>query len=452
MIRKLFKRVFGRSAKAKSVGLSHAIPFAEHGVSRDGISYGAKRVTDGLQAAGFKAYVVGGAVRDLLLKRDPKDFDVATDATPEEVKRVFRRAHIIGRRFRLVHVMFGQETVEVSTFRRALEAEEAQTDAHGRILRDNEFGNMEQDAARRDFTANGLFYDPTTQEIFDYHHGVDDVRANVLRMIGDPATRYREDPVRMLRAVRLSAKLGMNIDPATAQPIFGMKELLSNVPEARLLDEMLKLLLSGYAVECIKKLRAMHLHHGLLPMLDVILEQPMGERFVMLALENTDQRIRDDKPTSPAFLFAALLWHEVLTVWNKRMESGERSLPALNEAMEIVLERQRKKLAIPRRYDVTMKELWLLQPRLEQRSGQRPYRLLEQPRFRGAYDFLVLRCRSGEADAELAEWWDEFQDASDERRAEMLMPDNGLAAKKKRRRRKKPANGAPAATPEAVTE
>jgi poly(A) polymerase len=445
MIRKLFKRVFGRSAKARSAMSGAAIPFEQHGVSRDGISYGAKRVTDGLQAAGFRAYVVGGAVRDLLLQREPKDFDVATDATPEEVRRVFRRAHIIGRRFRLVHVMFGQETVEVSTFRRALEAEEAQTDAHGRILRDNEFGNMEQDAARRDFTANALFYDPTTQEIFDYHQGVADVQAKVLRMIGDPATRYREDPVRMLRAVRLSAKLGMTIAPATAQPIFGMKELLSNVPEARLLDEMLKLLLSGHAVECVKQLRAMHLHHGLLPMLDVILEQPLGERFVMLALENTDRRIRDDKPTSPAFLFAALLWHEVLTVWSKRMATGERPLPALNEAMEIVLERQRKKLAIPRRYDVTMKELWLLQPRLEQRAGQRPFRLLEQPRFRAAYDFLLLRCESGEADPELGEWWTEFQDATDERRAEMLVPDSDGGQKKRRRRRKKPANGAPAA-------
>jgi poly(A) polymerase len=206
--------------------------------------------------------------------------------------------------------------------------------------------------------------------------------------------------------------------------------------------------MSGHAVECIKQLRAMHLHHGLLPMLDVILEQPMGERFVMLALENTDRRIRDDKPTSPAFLFAALLWHEVLTVWNKRMATGERSLPALNEAMEIVLERQRKKLAIPRRYDVTMKELWLLQPRLEQRSGQRPYRLLEQPRFRGAYDFLLLRCESGEADPELGEWWGEFQDAPEERRAEMLVPDSGQAARKKRRRRKKPANGAAEAVAE----
>jgi len=436
MIKKLFKRVFGKSAKVKAPDSASVIPFSVHKVSRDGISYGARRVTDGLQAEGFKAFVVGGAVRDLLLDRPPKDFDVATDATPEEVRRVFRRSRIIGRRFRLVHVMFGDETVEVSTFRRMIEAEDAQTDEHGRLLRDNEFGDQEQDAARRDFTANALFYDPSTQEIFDYHEGYADIRANTLRIIGDPEVRYREDPVRMLRAVRLSAKLGMKLDAATAAPIAQMKDLLANVPEARMFDEMLKLLLSGHALECIKKLRAMDLHHGMLPMLDVILEQPLGERFVMLSLQNTDQRIRDEKPTSPAFLFAALLWHEVLAVWKVREAAGERAIAALSAAMDEVLERQRAQLAIPRRYDTVMKELWSLQPRFEQRGGQRPLRLLALPRFRGAYDFLLLRCESGEIDPELGEWWTEFQTASEERRAEMLLPDT--APKKRRRRNKKP--------------
>ncbi len=422
------------------------IPFDEHKVGSDGISYGAKRVTDGLQAAGFQAFVVGGAVRDLLLNRQPKDFDVATDATPEEVKRVFRRARIIGRRFRLVHVMFGEETVEVSTFRRAIEAEDAETDEHGRILRDNEFGDQQQDAARRDFTANALFYDPATQEIFDYHHGYEDIRANTLRMIGDPEVRYREDPVRMLRAVRLSAKLGMKLDPSTAAPISKMKALLSNVPEARLFDEMLKLLLSGQALPCVKKLRAMELHHGMLPMLDVILEQPMGEKFVMLALQNTDQRIAEEKPVSPAFLFAALLWHEVLAAWKARQEAGERPVAAMHAAMDDVLDRQRAQLAIPRRYDTVMKELWLLQPRFEQRGGQRPMRLLALPRFRAAYDFLLLRCQSGEVEAELGTWWEEFQHAGDERRAEMLLPDTG-GPKKRRRRSKKPGAAAQSELP-----
>jgi poly(A) polymerase len=437
MIKRLFKKVFGKSGPAPKAGKAHVIPFEQHQVARDGISYASRRVTDGLQAAGFQAYVVGGAVRDLLLDRHPKDFDVATDATPEEVKRVFRRARIIGRRFRLVHVMFGDETVEVSTFRRAIDADEAETDAHGRILRDNEFGDQEQDAARRDFTANALFYDPTSQEIFDYHNGYADIRANTLRMIGDPEVRYREDPVRMLRAVRLSAKLGMKLDPATAAPIAKLKELLRNVPEARLFDEMLKLLLSGHALACVKKLRAMHLHHGMLPMLDVILEQPMGEKFVMAALQNTDQRIAEEKPTSPAFLFAALLWHEVLTRWNGGQAAGEKPIGALMAAMDEVLDRQRAQLAIPRRYDTVMKEIWLLQPRFEQRAGQRPFRLLALPRFRAAYDFLLLRCESGEADKGLAAWWEEFQHAGEGRREEMLQPEHA-GPKKRRRRSRKP--------------
>jgi poly(A) polymerase len=434
MIKKLFKRIFGKSVRTRIEGKCHIIPFDVHGVSRDGISPAARRVTDGLQAAGYAAFVVGGAVRDLLLNRHPKDFDIATDATPEEVRRVFRRSRIIGRRFRLVHVLFGEETVETSTFRRKIESEEAETDEHGRLLRDNEFGDQEQDAARRDFTANALFYDPSSQEIYDYHNGYADICANALRMIGDPAVRYREDPVRMLRAVRLSAKLGMKLEPATAAPIAKMKDLLGNVPQARLLDEMLKLLLSGHALECVKKLRSMDLHHGLLPMLDVILKQPLGEKFVMLALENTDQRIRDEKSVSPAFLFAALLWHDVLSAWKVHQEAGERPVAALHAAMDEVLDRQQAQIAIPRRYDAVMKDLWLLQPRFGQRGGQRPFRLLSQPHFRAAYDFLLLRCESGEVDSQLGLWWDEFQDAKDERRAEMLLPDEGV---KKRRRRKK---------------
>ncbi|OGT00322.1 MAG: poly(A) polymerase [Gallionellales bacterium RIFCSPLOWO2_12_FULL_59_22] len=434
MIKKFLKRVFRKSAKVRSSGNAQIIPFELHGVSSDQISYGGKRVTDGLQAAGYQAYVVGGAVRDLLLQRTPKDFDVATDATPEQVRRVFRRSRIIGRRFQLVHVMFGEEVVEVSTFRSLIEAEDAQTDEHGRLLRDNQFGDQEQDAARRDFTANALFYDPATQEIHDFHNGYADTRKQVLRIIGDAKVRYREDPVRMLRAVRLSAKLGMKLEAATEAPIAAMKDLLENVPQARLLDEVLKMLLSGHSVECIQQLRRMNLHHGLLPLLDIILEQPMGEKFVMLALRNTDERIGQEKTVSPAFLFAALLWHEVLAAWNLRVQQGGRPVGAMHEAMDEVLGRQKAQLAIPHRHDAVMKEIWLLQQRFEQRAGQRPFRLLEQPRFRAAFDFLLLRCASGESDDELGLWWDEFQDASAERRAEMLQPEQ--AGEKKRRRRK----------------
>jgi poly(A) polymerase len=434
MIKKFLKRVFAKPDKTRSVGNARVIPFSLHGVARERISHGALRVTDGLQAAGYQAFVVGGAVRDLLLNRIPKDFDVATDATPEEVRSVFRRARIIGRRFRLVHVIFGEEVVEVSTFRRKVEGEDAQTDEHGRLLRDNEFGDQEQDAARRDFTANALFYDPSTEEIYDLHGGYEDARNRLLRMIGDPVERYREDPVRMLRAVRLSAKLGMQIDAPTAAPIAGMKGLLDNVPQARLLDEVSKMLLSGHSTECIQQLRKMNLHHGLLPLLDVILEQPMGEKFIMLALRNTDERIGQDKTVSPAFLFAALLWHEVLAAWNQRTQQGARPVGAMQEAMAEVLARQREQLAIPHRQDAVMKEIWLMQLRFEQRSGQRPFRLLEQPRFRAGFDFLLLRCASGEVNDELGSWWDEFQDASPERRAEMLQPP--AAGERKRRRRK----------------
>lgn len=434
MIKKFLKRVFRRSEKVKTAGNAQVIPFALHGVAREQISYGSKKVTDGLQAAGFQAYVVGGAVRDLLLDRTPKDFDVATDATPEEVRRVFRRSRIIGRRFRLVHVMFGEEVVEVSTFRRMVEAEDAQTDEHGRLLRDNEFGDQEQDAARRDFTANALFYDPSSQEIFDYHQGYADTRDGVLRMIGDPVVRYREDPVRMLRAVRLSAKLGIRIDAATAAPIARMKGLLDNVPEARMLDEMLKMLLSGHAYECIQQLRKMELHHGLLPLLDVILAQPSGEKFIMLALRNTDDRLRQDKTVSPAFLFAALLWPEVRNAWNMRVKNGERPVGAMHEAMDEVLAKQKSRMAIPHRHDAVMKEIWLMQQRFDHCSGQRPFRLIEHPRFRAGFDFLLLRCASGEVADELGLWWDEFQDASTERRAEMLQPEK--SGEKKRRRRK----------------
>ena len=450
MIKKFLKRVFSKAAKVKTVGNAQVIPFALHGVPREQISYGAKRVTDGLQGAGYQAFVVGGAVRDLLLNKTPKDFDVATNATPEEVKRVFRRSRIIGRRFRLVHVMFGEELVEVATFRCKIETEAAQTDEHGRLLRDNEFGDQEQDAARRDFTANALYYDPSTQEIIDYHRGYQDTRDHLLRIIGDPLVRYREDPVRMLRAVRLSAKLGINLDDATAAPIAQMKSLLDNVPEARMLDEVLKMLLSGHSVECIQQLRKMSLHHGLLPLLDVIMEQPMGEKFVMLALRNTDERLAQDKSVSPAFLFACLLWHEVLSDWKSLIKQGERPIAAMYTAMDDVLARQKRKLAIPHRHDAVMKEIWLLQQRFEQRSGQRPYRLLEQPRFRAGFDFLLLRCASNEVDNELGLWWDEFQDASEARRQEMLQPEGmGAAAKKRRRKpRKTPSATVPSESAE----
>ena len=437
MIRKLISRVFGGKKAAASHREPAVIPVSRHGITRDRISPGSRRVCEGLQQQGHQAYVVGGAVRDLLIGADPKDFDVATDATPDEIRRAFRRSRAIGRRFQIVHVMMGQETIEVTTFRGMLDAN-TKTDEHGRVLHDNVFGSQADDAARRDFTVNALYYDPATEAVIDYHHGVGDLKQKTLRMIGEPRARYREDPVRMLRAVRLAAKLGLIIDPAASRPIREMAELLENVPPARLFDEMLKLLTSGHSVNCITRLRDEGLHHGLLPLLDVILEQPLGEKFVMLALANTDERVRAGKGVSPGFLFATLLWHEVLAHWEKLKAAGELKIPALYQAMDTVLDVQGEKLAITRRIAGDIKDIWSLQPRFESRAGKRPYGLLEHPRFRSGYDFLLLRGESGEIDAELGDWWTRFQNAGGEGRARMLLPEQ-TGERKRRRRRRNPA-------------
>lgn len=454
MIRKLFHRVFSRkpSASVSTLSTSGAelriIPRKQHAIPRHHISPCASKVTSELQQAGYSAFVVGGAVRDLLLGLEPKDYDVATNATPEDVRAVFRRSRIIGRRFRLVHVMCGSETVEVSTFRGNSSADEdngitanKHADEHGRLLRDNVFGSQKEDAVRRDFTVNALFYDPAKEEIWDYLNGYDDIKAKRLRIIGDPLQRYREDPVRMLRAVRLAAKLGMQIDEATAAPIGDLAPLLRNVPPSRLFDEMLKFLLSGYALASVVDLRARGLHHGLLPMLDVILEQPLGERFITLALKNTDERVRQEKPVSPGFLFAALLWHEVLAQWNIRQAAGEKPMFALQQAMDDVLAVQDKELAIPRRYDAIMQEIWAMQLRFLGRGGRRPFRLLEHPRFRAAYDFMLLRCESGEIDIELGQWWEAFQRADAGEREAMLLKDEVPKKRRKRRSRREPVIG-----------
>jgi poly(A) polymerase len=414
---------------------------AEHGIDPTLVPRNAQRVCETLQKAGHQAFIVGGAVRDLLLGVAPKDFDVATDATPEQVKSHFRRAIIIGRRFRLVHVMFGQETIEVSTYR-ALENPDRQTDEHGRVLSDNLYGPQHEDAARRDFTINALYYDPVTQTVLDYHDGVKDIRRKRLRMIGDPASRYREDPVRMLRAVRFAAKLGFEIDEATRVPIREMADLLENVPAARVFDEMLKLLMSGHSVACITRLRAEGLHHGVLPFLDVILEQPEGERFVMLALSRTDERVRAGKHIAPGFLFATLLWHEVLKRFKEREARGEHRIPALDAAIDDVLDLQTEKLAIQRRYTSDMREIWMLQPRLERRTGRNAFKLIEHLRLRAGYDFLLLRCAADEAPAELGDWWTKFMHADAETREQLVAGlGRGEAAAGTRRRRRRRGGG-----------
>lgn len=452
MIKKLLQKVFAKKNKATLAinqadsGLTTAkrIPAKIHKIDKSLISSSALKTCEGLQSKGFEAFIVGGAVRDLLMGYKPKDFDVATNATPEEVYKIFRRSRIIGKRFRLVHVMWGSETIEVSTFRGHHQADgDGKTTDSGRIIRDNIFGSLEDDAVRRDFTANALYYNAATEEVLDYHDGVADLKAGLLRMIGDPTTRYQEDPVRMLRAVRLSAKLGLKIEKNTQAPIHKLADLLHDVPPSRLFDEMLKLFLSGHAVESINALREQHLHHGLLPLLDVVLEQPLGEKFVMLALKNTDNRILAGKSSNPSFLFATLLWHEVLKAW-ETYKNSHPPIPALYMAMNEIIDAQAKKLAIHNRFTATMKEIWAMQPRFEQRAGKRPYALLTHPRYRAGYDFLLLRCESGEMPLELGDWWTEFADASSERRTAMLLPDT--SPKKRRRKRKKPATNVGAGT------
>ena len=433
MIKKFIRRVL----RLGSGSGPRTVPKEQHGIGREAISQGSRKVCEVLHSHGHEAYVVGGAVRDLLLGLRPEDFDVATDAYPEEVHKVFRRSRLIGKRFKLVHVMFGEETVEVSTFRARTATE---TDEHGRVLRDNIYGTREDDAIRRDFTINALYYDPAGETLLDYHNGLRDLQRKSVRIIGDARARYREDPLRMLRAVRFAAKAGFSIDERTRKPIRELAHLLGNVPPSRVYEEMQKLLLSGHAATGLRQLRSEGLHHGLLPLLDVIIEQPMGERFVTLALEQTDSRVRSGKSVSPAFLFAALLWHEVLAAWKKAQQRGLKPIPALFEAMDTVLDIQTDKLAIPRRLTAVMKEIWALQPRFEQRSGRRPFGLLAHERFRAGFDFLVLRSGSGEAPEELSQWWEKFQHAGEAERQAMLMaPQPGERPRRRRRRRSKSA-------------
>ncbi|MYM69900.1 polynucleotide adenylyltransferase PcnB [Pseudoduganella sp. FT55W] len=420
MIKKLIRKILGTKSKAARDANTPVVLGPEaHGIDPRLLSNNAVRVTSTLQEAGYEAFVVGGAVRDLLLGVKPKDFDIATNATPEQVKRLFRRAFIIGKRFQIVHVMFGNDLLEVTTFRGTTSAN-APKDEHGRVLRDNTFGSQAEDAERRDFTINAMYYNPANQQVLDYHGGIEDIRAKTLRIIGVPEARYREDPVRMLRVVRFAAKLKFSIEPETGAPIKVMAPLINNVPAARVFDEMLKLLMSGHALACLQQLRKEGLHHGLLPLLDVVLEQPLGFKFVTLALESTDARIHAGKTVSPGFLFASLLWHQVLEKWEAYRAAGEQTIPALHLAADDVLDSQTEKLALQRKIGSDMRDIWAMQPRFERRTGKAPHKLLEHQRFRAGYDFLLLRCASGEIDAEIGEWWTAFYESDEASREDLI--------------------------------
>ncbi|MGV7207816.1 polynucleotide adenylyltransferase PcnB [Oxalobacteraceae bacterium A2-2] len=440
MIKKLIRKILGTKNNKGGRDTPVVLGPEQHGIDPKLVSNNAVRVTSTLQEAGYEAFVVGGAVRDLLLGVKPKDFDIATNATPEQVKRLFRRAFIIGKRFQIVHVMFGQDLLEVTTFRGTTSGD-APKDEHGRVLRDNTFGTQAQDAERRDFTINAMYYNPANGQVLDYHGGIEDIRARTLRIIGQPEARYREDPVRMLRVVRFAAKLNFEIEPETRAPIALMATLIDNVPVARVFDEMLKLLMSGHAMACLQQLRKQGLHHGLLPLLDVVMEQPLGAKFVTLALDSTDARIHAGKTVSPGFLFASLLWHQVLEKWTAYRAAGEQVIPALHLAADDVLESQTEKLALQRKIGSDMRDIWAMQPRFERRSGKSAYKLLEHPRFRAGYDFLLLRCASGEIEQELGDWWTGFYEGDEISREELVAAASQPAAAGGAKRKRPPRRG-----------
>ena len=432
-----------------------------------------------LKEAGYQGFLVGGAVRDLLLGLQPKDFDVATNALPDEVRRLFRNCRLIGRRFRLAHVFFGSEIIEVATFRAAAaperediedpdvdaeapeeaalepirpefsppsDSEHRAFDLRGRILRDNIYGTIEEDVWRRDFAANALYYNIEDFSIWDFVDGMSDIEARRLKMIGDPETRFREDPVRMLRAVRFAAKLDFSIEPATERPLQQLAYLLDGVPPARLFDEVLKLFLSGFGAKSYRLLQQYCLFEHLFPQSAAAFALPpyaYAAQMLELGLANTDARIAADKPVTPTFLFAVLLWSAVLRELNERQAGPSPDLALLLQACDTVLRTQQSRVAIPRRFAIPMRELLMLQPRFARRSGVKSLSLLQHPRFRAAYDFLLLRAQVGVADPELAKWWTDIQVLPQEERIALVQarpPEpvaEGAAAPGRRRRRRR---------------
>jgi poly(A) polymerase len=446
MIKKIINKLLGKSNAAQpAFGKRQEIGAAEHGIDPALVDKRALDVVHTLQDAGFKAYIVGGAVRDLLVGLRPKDFDVATDATPEQVKGLFRRAFIIGRRFRIVHVVYGRgrehEVIEVSTFRAYMDNAAAEqvagnertskselagmkhaVDSTGRVLRDNVWGPQDEDATRRDFTINAMYYDPETQIVVDYHGGLKDAKKRVLRMIGDPVARYREDPVRIIRAVRFAAKLsplGFKLDAKTAKPLIQSRSLLADVPQSRLFDEMLKLLQTGHALATVEQLKILGLSRGIYPLLDLVVERA-AEPFVKAALEDTDRRVGEGKPVAPSFLLACVLWSDVREGWAERIKQRQHAHPALQDAIDDVFNARIGDVSGRGKLAADMREIWMMQPRFDKRVGSAAYGLVEQPRFRAGFDFMRLRADVGEIDVVLADWWQEFSTGDDNLRQDLI--------------------------------
>ena len=496
MINKLINRWWKSPAKGASArfGRREEVPASVHKIDPNLVDDRAIDVVDTLQAAGFDAYIVGGAVRDLLLGKRPKDFDVATDATPEQVKRLFRRAFIIGRRFRIVHVVFGRgrdhEVIEVTTLRafldsadaaqitgnektskRQLEHVEHAVDASGRVLRDNVWGTIEEDAARRDFSINAMYYDPFTGVVIDYHHGIRDAQKKVLRMIGDPLTRYREDPVRVIRAIRFAAKLtslGFKIEAKTRAPMGDALKLLADVPQSRMFDEMLKLLQTGHAIDTVEQMKKLGLTKGLYPLLDLVVSRAQ-DPLLRTALQDTDRRVSEGKPVAPSYLLACLLWADVRQANEKLRRANPRMQPmmALQQAVDQAFDAHIGDVSGRGRLGADMREIWMMQPRFERRTARAAAALVMQNRFRAGFDFLRLRAQCGEVPLELSEWWEAYSLADEHSRESMIdvlarerrqspsrkataafdeeepveVSDGVEPARKRRRRRRKPRTG-----------
>ncbi|NDW16140.1 polynucleotide adenylyltransferase PcnB [Alteromonas genovensis] len=427
----------------------------EHGISREDISANALKVMYRLNGAGFESYLVGGCVRDILMGYEPKDFDVVTNATPEQIKGLFRNCRLIGRRFRLAHIVFGREIIEVATFRgHHQETDESETvpknkatgsqDAQGQLVRDNVFGSIEEDAERRDFTFNAMYYSVADFTVKDFANGLAAIEKREVALMGDPETRYREDPVRMLRAVRFAVKLSMRIETSTAVPIKSLASLLQNIPPARLFEETLKLFLSGKGEETFLMMREYDLIDQLFPQLAPFLKDENSKemQFVRHVLANTDERINNEQRVTPAFLYAALLWYPVEEQSQRlQLESGLNAHDAFNIASSEVIAKQTQRIMIPKRFSTVMRDIWILQQRLPKRFGRRAFQLLTHPKFRAGYDFLLARGQTEGGDLlELAQWWTHFQHAESGKQKGMLnalkrADSAGKGAPRKRKRR-----------------
>lgn len=438
------KQILKKGSKSKKTKIQQPpeiVPRTKHAISRSCISHGALKVLYRLHKSGFSAYLVGGSVRDLLLGMRPKDFDVVTNALPEQIRSLFKNSFIIGRRFRLVHVRFGQEIIEVATFRGATENSVGIVKTQGGLLlRDNVYGTMDDDVWRRDFTVNALYYNIADFSVVDYTKGMSDLSERCLRVIGNPSERYREDPARMLRAIRIAGKLNFEIEPTAAEAIKANRELLLHVPAARIFDKLLKIFHSGKSYDTFKLMLTHCVFSVLFPRVSDCFDNPTNRQFIETALKNTDERIHSEKTINPAFLFAALLWCP-LQERRRFLQEIEDVNPyqALHQAIGEVLDQQLKIISIPRRFTLIMREIWHLQFYLENLRPKRVYKLFYHPRFRTAYDFLLIRGLVDESLQSECEWWTQFQDADEEGR-DKLISERFVRRQRKRRRTKKEAS------------